>query len=324
MVNYSKNFKPYTYTGEDGSKTMWESSYIEVGTKCFHYPGLENDENTILLYSALLSLKNNPAITFTDMELEVCYYDIFKMADLLNMSIVTACQSINKLKDLNLISVVDNVRYSSFIGLVVNQDLRYTSNSEKDIIRVYCRIFFYPTITKQMAILYSYCLQLSKSFSFQRHKPICYRKATETLGYSKDKIISTLNEMEYIGLVARRFYSETVELKVDFSRKQPEERLFERDLYKEESRKTEKEKKRKPQFDPEIEAAFIASDRAALENYDKWLQTDSADGFDPFDVKVYPEDKNYFVELRWSNKGENLLYPEVTIKHSPTPVRYVW
>lgn len=325
MGNYLKNFKPYTYMGEDGCKTLWESSYIEVGTKCFHYPGLEDDENTILLYSALLSLRNDPVITFTDIELDVCYYNVVEMAKLLNMKLGPMGQSLSKLTELHLISVVDCVRYYSSVGLIINKDLRYDSDSKKSVIRAYDRMFSYSEITKEMAMVYSYYLKMSKTLSRQEYETISLRSASEALGYSTERIIHILEDMEQIGLVKIENHSdsESVELAVDFSRLQPEEKSFQQDLYQQEQIKKEKEKKqeeeRKSKIDPGLEAAFAAADQADIENYEKWLQNHPDTDFDPLEPvdSKYPEKRKYYVEMHWSGKGSNLLYPKVTIKPSP-------
>lgn len=285
---YDEEYYPLTYTTKDGYERFWQSSYLEVGRECCQYPGLKGDENTILVYSALLTIRENLAyeslILLKDMGMY--YYDLPFIARLLNMNDLQINGSIRKLKDLGLISVWNCI--SPSIGIAINVDLRYTSNGRKRIFRVYDRIFSYPQITKKMIMLYSYYLHLNETITIRRYRKVSYRSLALALGYSKKKIIYILNELENMGLITviREYDPVLVIVDVNFAYIQPEEWRFERSLMEVERIARKKKKEENQDF---VEAAL----QNDLEKFDTWVPTRDNNGNDPWDITMGDGETEY-------------------------------
>jgi len=305
MINYIKNYSPLTWCLSDGTKEIWDSTYLEVARKCFHDPNLKKDENTILVYSAILSISDNPRDAKERGELSpvsddpmmkamaVYFYRISMVATLLKISVDEVEQSIEKLEELGFINIFAH-GYES-IGIKVNIDLRYDGENRKDVFRVYYRIFFYPTITKQMAMLYSYYWHLRETLSFRDYVAVSYKKVSKALGYTPKKIVKLLKDMVDIGLVSiiERPNCRYMLQEVDFSQKQPEEILFEEKLtwYIEQVR-----------LEREEEDCAYAALQNDLKNFEIYEQGGFSDIGDPYDIDDY--DVDYEIPRRdWTSEN---------------------
>lgn len=285
---YDEEYYPLTYISKDGYEKMWQSSYLEVGIASCQYPGLRGDENTILVYSALLTIRENPA--YESLLLSGCmgiyHYDFPFIARLLNMNDLQINGSIRKLKDLGLISVCNCI--SPSIGITINVDLRYASKGRKRIFRVYDRIFSYPQITKEMVMLYSYYLHLNETITIRRYREVSYRSLALALGYSEKKIIPLLSELENMGLITviRKYDPVLVIVDVNFAHSQPEEWRCEFDLSLTENGERRKKKKENQDF---VEAAL----QDDLKKFETWVPTRDNNGNDPWDITMGDSETEY-------------------------------
>lgn len=293
---YNTIFEPLTYISNDEGTEVCDSSYLEVGTKCFQHPDLKRDEETILVYSALLSIKDNPTSYLLSCRLrgipddpmkekmDIYFYDPEVIAFLLSMTTNAVLQSLKKLKETGLISILA-YSYQS-IGIKINEDLRCAHKKGKSVIKIYNRIFFYPVITKEIAMVYSCYLQLCETLTFQDYVTRDYKKIARILGYSKQEIIHILNDMVHMGLVTiiKRSNLETVLLLVDFSQKQPEENIHEMRIKEQKEQETLKEERE------ELTKAALQND---LKKFETWVPTRDNNGSDPWDITMGDGETEY-------------------------------
>ena len=287
-VRYNTEFNPLTYTTKDGYERLWQPSYLEVGRKCCQYPGLKGDENAILVYSALLTIRENPAYKSLILlkSMGMYHYDLPFIARLLNMNALQINGSIRKLEGLGLISVWNCV--SPSIGIAINVDLRYTSNGRKRIFRVYDRIFSYPQITKKMIMLYSYYLYLNETVTIRRYRKMGYHSLALALGYPGRKIIYIVNKLEKLGLITviKKYDPVLVIVDVNFAYEQPEEERFKIDLAIAELGAREKKEEENQDF---VESAL----QNDLKKFETWVPTRDNNGNDPWDITMGDGETEY-------------------------------
>lgn len=228
--SYKDKFNPIPIYSLQEERIVCSSNYIEIGRECYHYEGLNKKKNDILVYSAILAGLNSEMS-------KVFSYTNKYIADRLNINDSEVRRSIKNLQELELIKVThpsENKR-----NIIVLVDLRYPLNkigkrkSKKSVIKVYDRIFYYPTITKPMVHVYSYYLGLTNIPNYIGFSTVSYKKVSEALGYSERQIISIMKDMQDIGIIKIRYHKDNknvkaVKLMVDFSLKQPEEEEYEK------------------------------------------------------------------------------------------------
>ena len=99
-------------------------------------------------------------------------------------------------------------------------------------IMIYSRIFDYPLINIDMIHVYSCYLTLSNLLSNNEYCNINYSDIAELLGYTRKQVVNIVKDMEKIGLVRIEKCEDKniVIILVDFSKKQPEQAVFEKHL----------------------------------------------------------------------------------------------
>lgn len=231
MSNYKDKFEPWIEYSYEEKKDICSSNYIEVGRECYHYEGLRNKKNSILVYSAILAgLNNEMSDTFS--------YTNKVLADRLAMDDIEVRRAIKDLEEIELVKVTHPTKNKRNIKII--KDLRYPPQklkkhkSKKSVIKVYDRIFFYSLITKPMVHVYSYYLALTSIPNYPGFSSTSYKKVADSLGYSEKQIMTILKKMEDIKLVkiVRHSNQKAVKIEVDFSKKQQEEMDYENMLEK--------------------------------------------------------------------------------------------
>ena len=196
--------------------------FMEVPRVCYQMEDLT--KNDILVYSAILAGLNNQVS-------DVFSYPNKIIAKRIAVDERQVRRSVNHLKEQGLITVSHlkgNRRH-----IRVKDDLRINKKTgNKNVIRVYDRIFSYPLITKPMVHVYSYYLSLGGMDRYQNGCNVVFDTVSKSLGYSKKQLIVILDEMVGIGLVQveRVGNRKNVKLLVDFSKEQPEERHYQQYL----------------------------------------------------------------------------------------------
>ena len=98
MSNYKDKFEPWIEYSYEEKKDICSSNYIEVGRECYHYEGLRNKKNSILVYSAILAgLNNEMSDTFS--------YTNKVLADRLAMDGREVRRAIKDLEEIELVKV---------------------------------------------------------------------------------------------------------------------------------------------------------------------------------------------------------------------------
>ena len=101
-----------------------------------------------------------------------------------------------------------------------------------------------------MVHVYSYYLALSNMPEYSEFNTVSYRKVAEALAYSEKQVIDIIKDMDSIGLIRKRKNksnqrSKAVMLDVDFSKKQPEEIVYEKLMNQREAKRLEEIERRK-------------------------------------------------------------------------------
>lgn len=227
---YNDKFEPHNFDySPNENKYSLSEYYIEVGRECYKYEGLKNKKNDILVYSTILTgLNNKSSYMFS--------YPNSYIANRLAMNDREVRRAVSNLEELKLIKVTHpsgNKR-----NIKVLKDLRYPPKEarrrkkDKNFIKVYDRIFYYPLITKPMVHVYSYYLALNNNKDYGGYITVSYKKVADSLGYSEKQLIDIIKAMKDIGLVFKNLHKykkniKAVRLEVDFSKKQPEEIEYE-------------------------------------------------------------------------------------------------
>lgn len=244
---YNDEFSPREeYSFKDKRYSLSEY-YIEVGRECYKHEGLKNKKNDILVYSAIQAGLNNSMS-------DVFSYTNTHIANRLNMDNREVRRAVSNLEELKLIKVSHPSGNKRNIKVLT--DLRYPlrdngkRSRKKSVIKVFDRIFYYPLITKSMVHVYSYYLALSNMPEYSEFNTVSYRKVAGALAYSEKQVIDIIKDMDSIGLIRKRVNkankrSKAIFLEVDFSKKQPEEIVYEKLMNQREAKRLEEIERRK-------------------------------------------------------------------------------
>lgn len=116
MSNYKDKFEPWIEYSYEEKKDICSSNYIEVGRECYHYEGLRNKKNSILVYSAILAgINNEMSDTFS--------YKNKVLADRLAMDDREVRRAIKDLEEIELVKVTHPTKNKRNIKII--KDLRY-------------------------------------------------------------------------------------------------------------------------------------------------------------------------------------------------------
>ena len=191
------------------------SKFLEVPRAC--YQSNDFTKNDILVYSIILSSTNDVRTTY-------CYYTNQSIAEKLNLSSNTVNNSISKLQKLGYIKIISKGNKREIHPLI---DLRYNESDSKSVIRIYYRIFWYPSIKPLMIHIYSYYLSFSNMDKYKTSCDIALSTIMKSLNISYKSLLTALNEMESLKLIKiirkDKTHIVSIKLLVDFSKVQIEE-----------------------------------------------------------------------------------------------------